>query len=108
MPRSGKEITIARDLASARRSLRALEKTLARLARAVRGISRSNAAKPSRKSSRKLKLTPARLRALKLHGRYLGYIRQLKPRQRAEVKALRAKKGVQAAIKRARRLAGSA
>ena len=52
-------------------------------------------------SSRKLKLTPAHLCALRLHGRYLGYIRQLKPRQKAEVKAMREKKGVQTAIKRA-------
>jgi len=29
-----------------------------------------------------------------LHGRNLGYIRQLKPRQRAEVNAVREKKGV--------------
>jgi len=49
--------------------------------------------------------SPARLKALKLHGRYLGYIRQLKPRQRAEVKAVMEKKGVEAAIKKARKLA---
>jgi len=47
-------------------------------------------------------LTPARLRALKLHRRYLGYIRQLKPRQRAEVKVVREKKVVEAGIRRAR------
>jgi hypothetical protein len=35
----------------------------------------------------------------------LGYIRQLKPGQRAVVKALREKQGVEAAIKRAKRLA---
>ena len=41
----------------------------------------------------------ARLKALRLHSRYLGYDRQPKPRQRAKIKTLRAKKGVEAAIK---------
>ena len=40
-----------------------------------------------------------------LHGRYLGYIRQLKPRQRGQVKSVRDKMGVEAAIKKARRFA---
>ena len=51
-----------------------------------------------------LKLSPARLEVLCLHGRYLGAIRQLKPRQRAEVKSVREKKGVEAAIDKAKRL----
>jgi hypothetical protein len=34
----------------------------------------------------------------------MGFLRHLKPRQKAEVKALRAKKGVKAAIARARKL----
>jgi len=106
MARSGKHVSIGRELASARRSLRALERSLARLARQVRDISRSNAAKPAEKPRRKLKLMPARLKALRLHGRYLGYMRQLKSRAKAEVRALRAKKGVRAAIARARKLAG--
>ena len=42
---------------------------------------------------------------MNLQGRYLGHIRQLKPSQRAEVKAVREKKGVEAAIVRARKLA---
>ena len=37
-----------------------------------------------------------------LHGRYLGYIRQLKPMQRAEVKSLREKNGVEVTIKSAK------
>lgn len=105
MPRSGESISIGRELASARRSLRALEKSLGRLAAQVRDIDRSNASRQAAKPRRKLKLMPARLKALRLHGRYLGYIRQLKSRARAEVRALRAKKGVRAAIARARKLA---
>lgn len=106
MPRSAKKVSIGREFASARRSLRALEQSLARLAAQVRTISRNNSAKPAGKPRRKLKLMPARLKALRLHGRYLGYMRQLKSRAKAEVRALRAKKGVRAAIARARRLAG--
>jgi cold shock CspA family protein len=35
----------------------------------------------------------------------MGYMRQLKPGQKAEVRAIKEKKGVEAAIKRAQRLA---
>jgi hypothetical protein len=34
-----------------------------------------------------------------LHGRYLGYIRQLKPKAKSQVKALREKKGVEVTIR---------
>jgi hypothetical protein len=54
---------------------------------------------------RKLKITPARRAALKLQGRYLGFMRQLKPAQKAKVKKIRAAKGIRAAIATARNLA---
>lgn len=76
---------------SARRSLYALERSLARLAAHARDINRNNSATPRGKPRRKLKLLPARRKALRLQGRYLGYMRQLK--SRAEVRALRAKEG---------------
>jgi len=41
-----------------------------------------------------------------LQGRYMGYVRQLKPRQKAQVRRIRVAKGVRAAIVRARGLAG--
>jgi hypothetical protein len=106
MPGSAKKASIGRELASARRSLRALERSLGRLAAQVRAISRNNSATPRGKPRRKLKLMPARLKALRLHGRYLGYMRQLKSRAKEEVRAIRAKKGVRAAIARASKLAG--
>ncbi len=46
MPTMGKKISIGRELASARRSLRALDRSLARLAAQVRDISRNNSAMP--------------------------------------------------------------
>jgi hypothetical protein len=106
MPRSGRKGLIGSELASARRSLRALEQSLARLAAQVRDIKRNNSATPKGKPRRKVKLMPARLKALRLHGRYIGYMRHLRSRAKAEVRALRAKKGVRAAIVRARKLAG--
>jgi len=60
------------------------------------------AARPPRP---KLKLSPERRRALKLQGSYLGYMRQLKPAQKAKVKAVKAKKGMRVAIAMARKLA---
>jgi hypothetical protein len=42
---------------------------------------------------------------LKLQGSYLGFMRQLKPVQKAKVKAVKAKKGMLAAIRSARKLA---
>ena len=97
---------IAREIAAVRRSLVMLDRALVRLAREAVAVGstrgRAAAAKPGRRT---LTLSPARRKALQLHGRYLGYVRQLKPRARAQVRELRAKKGVRVAIAKARMLA---
>jgi hypothetical protein len=54
---------------------------------------------------RQLNLSPKRRAALKVHGQYLGYVRQLTPRQKTKVKALQSTRGYPAAIALARRLA---
>jgi len=41
-----------------------------------------------------------------MQGRYMGYMRQLRPRQKAQVRRIREAKGVRAAITQARHLAG--
>jgi len=64
-----------------------------------KGTGQPAARRPRRKPS------PKRLAALKLQGRYMGYIRNLGPRQKARVKALRATKGIDAAISLAKQLA---
>jgi hypothetical protein len=56
-------------------------------------------------SGRKQQLSPARLAALRLQGRYMGHLRNLKPQQRKRVKALRARKGTRAAVALAKKLA---
>jgi hypothetical protein len=40
-----------------------------------------------------------------LQGRYMGYMRQLKPRQKAQVRKIREEKGVRVAIASARKAA---
>lgn len=54
---------------------------------------------------RKLRLSPARRAALKVQGQYMGYLRGLKPKEKARVKATRQARGVQAAVAMAKRLA---
>jgi hypothetical protein len=54
---------------------------------------------------RKLNLSPERKIALKLQGQYMGYLRGLRPREQAKVKALAAQKGVKVAVRLARQLA---
>ena len=95
--------SLSREILAIRVSLSALDKALSRFAKRAGDADHRRAVSLER-PRRRLKLSPARLKALKLHGRYMGYIRQLKPRAKAQVKALREKKGVKAAIARARRL----
>ncbi|MBZ5637420.1 MAG: hypothetical protein LAO51_01545 [Acidobacteriia bacterium] len=87
-----------------RQSLTAIDRSLGRVValtnRAVRGASADRGPQ-----KRKLKLSPKRRAELKLQGQYMGYVRRLKPRQKAQVKALRMEKGVRAAIEIARRMA---
>ena len=103
MPRAG---SLAREVASVRRCLSALDKALSRLAAQARTTVRTAATSPMRQR-RKIKITPARRKALQLHGKYMGYLRHLKPRAKAKVRELRLKKGLRAAIARARKLAAA-
>jgi DNA-binding transcriptional regulator YiaG len=54
---------------------------------------------------RSLKLSPKRRAALKLQGQYMGHLRNLNPKDKAQVKALKADKGFLPAIKLAKKLA---
>ena len=95
-----------------RKQVQALRSTLRRLDRQLRGLVPALAKAtvggiaPKSGDKRKLKLSPARRRALKLQGSYLGYMRQLKPAQKARVKAVKANGGMRPAIAMARRMAG--
>ena len=87
--------TIRRSLASIARALGRLGPALEAAARVPRGP----------RPARKLKLSPERMAALKLQGQYIGYIRTLPPRQKQRVQAVRAEKGIRAAIAQAKKLA---
>jgi hypothetical protein len=95
MPR----LTAGHHLRSIRHSLAAIERSVKQLATSLNGSLGSAPTAP-----RRLKLSPKRRAALKLHGRYLGHMRQLKPRQKAKVKAAKAKSGYHAAIAMAKTL----
>jgi len=94
---------ITKQLRVIRASLKRVDRNLRRLGPLVRAA--EQAAKRSAKTPRrKLRLSPARRRSLKLQGSYMGYMRQLRPKQKARVKAVKEKRGFQAAIAAARRL----
>ena|ERR687898_2131790 len=93
---------ITRELRNIRRSFTAIQRALTRLALAAGTSQRQPSADRKRRA---LTLTPARRASLKLQGQYMGYVRNLRPRQKSRVKALKATKGYPAAIRLARKLA---
>ena len=72
-----------------------------RVSAAERGAGRATTAKPRRK----LTITPKRRAQLKLQGAYMSLMRQLGPRQQARVRAVKEKRGFEAAIRVATKLA---
>jgi DNA-binding transcriptional regulator YiaG len=72
-------------------------------ARSKVGERPASEAKGSRR--RPIKLTAKRRAALELQGRYMGALRALEPKQKAQVKAVKASKGYPAAIALAKSLA---
>src|SRR5437773_6291579 len=94
--------SIRKQLVAVRRSLRGLDRSLSRLAAALNGFGGA----PSSVARARRQLSSRARAALKLQGRYMGYMRQLKPKQKAAVRAVKEKKGVEAAIKNAQILAG--
>lgn len=103
MPR-GNRTPVTKQIQKIRSSIRDLERSLTRLVPLARGIQAQAAA--NGRPRRKLTLTPKRRAELKLQGSYLGYMRQLKPQQKAKVRAARETKGIQAAIRVAKGMAG--
>jgi len=84
--------------------MREIRRSIARVAVLARRAERRSAvAAPGR---RRVALTPKRRATLKLQGAYMGYMRQLKPAQKARVRALKERSGFVAAIRLGRRLAG--
>lgn len=87
-----------------RSSLKELDRSLRRLGPLISGeVSNNGALK--RKARSGPRLSPKARASLVLQGRYMGFMRQLKPRQKAQVRKLKEAKGVRVAIVRARQLA---
>lgn len=89
-----------------RRSLRALDQFFRRFVPLLTAVAQNA---PKNEKPRRQPRFSAKARAsLVLQGRYMGYMRQLKPKQKAQVRKVREAKGVRVAIARARQLAGAA
>ena len=84
------------------RSLRSTDRSLHRLVPMLAPAVFTNG-EPKRNS--RPRLSPKVRASLVLQGRYMGYMRQLKPKQKAQVRKIREAKGMRAAIARARALA---
>lgn len=87
-----------------RLALRDIERHLGKLLARIRQLEQRKSSGGPR-TRRSLKLSPRRRAALKLQGAYMGFMRQLGPRQKTRVKVLKAAQGFPAAIALAKRLA---
>ncbi len=102
MPNTSK--SLSQEIATLRRSLKAMDGSLRRLGPKLRrAVAGGNGARPARRG-RKLKLSQKRRAQLKLQGRYMAFLRALRPTQKAEVRGVLQRRGMPAAIAQAQRL----
>jgi len=97
---------VVTEIARLRSSLRGVERSLRRLAPLLSSgtLLIGGANGNSRKAPR---LSPRTRASLVLQGRYMGYMRQLKPTEKARIRKIRETKGVRAAISSARQASRS-
>jgi hypothetical protein len=100
--------SVSREIEAIRGSLQSITTSLARLGPILEQLA-DVPAEPATVAANggrrpRPRLSPQRRAALKLQGQYMGYLRNLKPRQKSQVKALRQSKGISPAIALARRL----
>lgn len=84
--------------------LRAIDRSLRRLAPLLSAATTINGSSKGNGGHRRPRLSAKARASLILQGRYMGYMRQLKPRQKAQVREIREAKGVKGAIAEARNL----
>lgn len=103
--------TLKKSLRTIERAFADIEKLFAGFIKRVRIAEREDDRKllkrlaKAKKPRRKLRITPKRRAQLKLQGAYMGYMRQLGPRHKARVKAVKEKRGFEAAIRLASKFA---
>ena len=95
---------ITKQLHAVRLALSVLDRTLKKLSLGLGKIATGPQGMGGKPARRPLKLTAKRRAMLRLQGQYMGLVRQLKPKEKALVKALKGKKGFEAAIKKAQSL----
>jgi hypothetical protein len=98
---------VVREIAIIRRALVSFDRSLRRLAWMVGQLNGSIERRRKPRATSRQPLSAKARAALVLQGRYMGFMRQLKPRQKALVRKVKEVKGVRAAIARARGLAQS-
>ena len=106
-------------IAQIRKALKTREKEIRSLRERLAALEQFSAAAPSRAGRkpgrparaarkprvRRVKMSP-RVRALrKLQGKYMGYVRRLKPAEKARVRSVREKQGIEEAIRLAKSVA---
>jgi ribosomal protein L44E len=101
---------LKKSLRAIERAFADIEKLFAGFTKRVRVAEREASRKISEfgnptKPRRQFRISPKRRAQLKLQGAYMGYMRQLGPRQQARVRAVKAKRGFEAAITLAKRIA---
>jgi hypothetical protein len=94
---------LRKEFKSLRVAMQSLDQTLQRLT----STGETPAAVSNGRPRRKVRLSPKARAALVLQGRYMGFMRQLKPRQKAMVRNIKNTKGVRAAIARMKTLNNS-
>jgi len=93
---------LTKKILTMRRSLRALDRSLRHL---TPMLSTALNGGPSGNGRSRLRLSAKARASLVLQGRYMGFMRQLTLRQKAQVRKIKEVKGVRAAIRKARYLA---
>ena len=93
--------SVVKEIRRLRTALKAAYHSLARLSSHVAAVQ----ANPDGNGRTRPRVSAKARASLVLQGRYMGYVRQLKPRQKAQVRKIKEAKGVRAAIAKARRLA---
>jgi hypothetical protein len=96
---------VIREIQTLRQSLTAFDRSLRRLAWMVGQLNGSIERRRKRRSGLRKPLSAKARASLVLQGRYMGFMRQLKPRQKAQVRKVKEAKGVRAAIAKARAIA---
>lgn len=102
MPR---RTSLNKQLRTIRRSTRVIARAVKQLSSKLHRVDRAAKLK-AQPARRRLRITPKRRAQLKLQGAYMGWMRQLKPAQKAKVRAVKERRGIEAAIGVARGIAG--